>query len=159
MPVKGLSEGKLFGEAEAREKFGVPPKLIPDYKGLAGDQSDNYPGVAGIGPKTAIKLIAQYGSIEKIIESGELGDKAESALLSKDLATIRTDAPIAVSFDAMKIVTLTTPTSRMKLAEFGFSSLLKRMGGEGWEKKPEKTEKDSAAKHKKTPSEDQLSLI
>ncbi len=130
MPVKGLSEGKVFDETSATEKFGVPPKKIPDYKGLAGDASDNYPGVAGIGPKTAVKLINQYGSLEKIIKSGELGDKAESALLSKDLATIRTDAPIDVSFDAMKIATLVTPQSRMKLAEFGFKTLLKRMSGE-----------------------------
>ncbi len=127
MPVKGLSEGKVFDETSAKEKFGVTPKLIPDYKGLAGDASDNYPGVAGIGPKTAIKLINQYGSLEKIIASGELGDKAESALLSKNLATIRTDAPIEVSFDKMQVATLVTPQSRMKLAELGFKTLLKRM--------------------------------
>jgi DNA polymerase-1 len=158
MPVKGLSEGKVFDEVSAVEKFGVPPNKIPDYKGLAGDASDNYPGVAGIGPKTAIKLINQYGSIEKIIESGALGDKAKSALLSKNLATIRIDAPIEVSFDKMKVATLITPQSRMKLAEFGFKTLLKRLSGESDVQKLEKPKKVSVDKPKKT-EEEQLTFV
>jgi DNA polymerase-1 len=57
MPIMGLSNAKLFGEKETLERIGVPANLIPDYKALVGDPSDNYPGVAGIGPKTAITLL------------------------------------------------------------------------------------------------------
>ncbi len=179
MPVKGLAEGKVFGEIEAKEKFGVVPTLIPDYKGLAGDQSDNYPGVAGIGPKTAAGLVEKFGSIEGVYreleEKGKrkkekgnehLTDRVieklkkgkESALLSKNLATIRTDAPIDVSFDKMKVATLITPQARMKLAEFGFKSLLKRLSGESDMKKSEKPKKVSAEKPKKH-DEEQLTLV
>lgn len=167
MPVKGLSEGKVFDETSATEKFGVAPKQIPDYKGLAGDTSDNYPGVAGIGPKTAADLIGEYGSIDALYEklsavscqlSAGIREKLlagkESALLSKDLATIRTDAPIDVSFEKMKIATLATPQSRMKLAEFGFKTLLKRMNGESEVKKPEKP-----VKIQKSSDQEQLSLV
>lgn len=166
MPVKGLSEGKLFGEAEAKEKFGVSPKQISDYKGLAGDQSDNYPGVPGIGPKTAALLIEEFGSIEgvyrKIEENGESriknGDKLKAgkanAFLSKDLATIRTDVPIDMSLDAMKISTLATPASRMKLAEFGFASLLKRLN-EGPKNEKETSEKKQQKKEGKLSSAQQ----
>ncbi|MBI5620641.1 hypothetical protein HY949_02610 [Candidatus Gottesmanbacteria bacterium] len=66
MPTKGLSEGKLYGEAEVIERLGVTPKQIPEFKALMGDSSDNYPGVAGIGPKTAVGIIGSFGSIEKM---------------------------------------------------------------------------------------------
>ncbi len=127
MPIKGLSEGKLFGEEEVVEKIGVSPEQIPDFKALAGDASDNYPGVAGIGPKTAVKLLRQYGTVEKVIESGELGEKAKSASLSKQLATILTGIPIEVDFEKTRVSSLDSPRSREALEALGFKSLLKRL--------------------------------
>ncbi|MCX6793565.1 MAG: DNA polymerase I, partial [Candidatus Gottesmanbacteria bacterium] len=72
MPTKGLSQAKLYDEKAVQERMGVAPDKIPDFKALAGDSSDNYPGVPGIGPKTAVKLLAQYKTIEKILNSKEL---------------------------------------------------------------------------------------
>jgi cob(I)alamin adenosyltransferase len=69
MPVKGLSEAKLFGEKEAEERLGVPPTQVVDLKALMGDPSDNYPGVVGIGPKTAITLLKAFGSLERIYKN------------------------------------------------------------------------------------------
>jgi 5'-3' exonuclease len=76
-----------------REKFGVAPECIPDYLALVGDAADGFPGIAGYGAKTAARLINQYGPLEKFpVEI--FNDKREQALLFKDLATLRTDAPL-----------------------------------------------------------------
>ena len=85
---------ELIRDAEGvREKFGVAPEHIPDYLALVGDAADGFPGIAGYGAKTAARLINQYGPLEKFpIEI--FNDKREQALLFKDLATLRTDAPL-----------------------------------------------------------------
>lgn len=127
MPTKGLSEGKLFGEAEVIEKMGVAPKQIPDLKALMGDTSDNYPGVPGIGPKTAVKLLAEYGSVEKLLEAKKINE-AEAARLGLNLATIRTDAPVVIG-ELAPITTLDTPEARAKLEALHFPSLIKRLTG------------------------------
>jgi 5'-3' exonuclease len=80
-------------EAGVREKFGVGPERIPDWLALVGDAADGYPGIAGIGPVTAARLIAAHGPIEDFPPS-VLGDRRALALLFKDLATLRTDAPL-----------------------------------------------------------------
>ncbi len=132
MPTKGLSEGKLFGEQEVIEKMGVTPDQIPDLKALMGDSSDNYPGVAGIGPKTAVDLITRYGNIEKLYKSDGLTEKLlkgkGNAFLSKDLATIRTDVPVEMK-PFVPLKTLDTPQVREKLQELHFPSLVKRLTG------------------------------
>lgn len=128
MPTKGLSQGKLYGEKDVLERIGVTPARIPDYKALAGDSSDNYPGVPGIGPKTTIKLLATYKTIQHVIETLSEKDR-ESARLSYALATIRTDAPIVFDESAARIETLNTESARNKLEELHFSSLLKRLNG------------------------------
>ncbi|MGB8473247.1 MAG: 5'-3' exonuclease H3TH domain-containing protein, partial [Candidatus Acidiferrum sp.] len=74
-----------------REKFGVDPPLIPDLLALVGDAADGYPGIAGIGPRTAGQLLNRYGPIEKF-PSDVLGERRDLALLFKKLATLRTDA-------------------------------------------------------------------
>lgn len=140
MPTKGLSEGKLYGENEVVERMGVKPSLIIDLKALMGDASDNYPGVAGIGPKTALQLLKDYGSVESIyahIDSiGSAGIKAkliaghESAVLGKTLATIRRDAPIVFIPQKAMIHSLDTPALRTALEAFHFSSLFRRLTGE-----------------------------
>ena len=79
--------------AGVREKFGVEPRLIPDFLALVGDAADGYPGIAGIGAVTAARLLNQHGAIEAF-PANVLGDKRADALLFKKLATLRTDAPL-----------------------------------------------------------------
>jgi 5'-3' exonuclease len=79
--------------AAIRQKFGVPPELIPDYLALVGDAADGYPGIPGVGKTTAARLVNTYGPIEKFPES-TLGSNRDLALLFKNLATLRTDAPL-----------------------------------------------------------------
>src|SRR5215207_7563415 len=82
---------KIFTAEGVREKFGVDPVLIPDFLGLVGDAADGYPGIPGIGPKTAALLLNRHGPLESF-PPNELGDNRDLALLFKDLATLRTDA-------------------------------------------------------------------
>ncbi|GAB6157281.1 DNA polymerase I [Desulfotomaculum varum] len=100
---KGITEVELFDEGKVWDKFGVTPGQIVDLKGLQGDPSDNIPGVPGIGEKTAVALLKEYGSVESILANLPhlspryrklLQGKEEQALLSKKLATIMRDAPI-----------------------------------------------------------------
>lgn len=136
MPVGGISNGKLFGEKETIERLGVVPKLIPDYKGLVGDASDNYFGVPGVGPKTAINLLNQFGSFdgiykniskvpEKLKEKLEKGK--EGAELSYKLATIIRDVPVKFDFDAMENWRVDSPDVIKLFDEFGFNTLTRRI--------------------------------
>jgi 5'-3' exonuclease len=84
--------GQIRNAEGVRAKFGVPPQLIPDYLGLVGDAADGFPGIKGIGPKTAARLLERYGPIENFPPEA-LADR-ESALLFKKIATLRTDAPL-----------------------------------------------------------------
>ena len=84
---------RIRNEDAVREKFGVLPVQIPDYLALVGDAADGYPGIPGIGPATAAQLLNRHGSIESFPPT-VLGDKQELALLFKQLATLRTDAPL-----------------------------------------------------------------
>lgn len=103
MPIKGMSETKMYGEKEVEEKYGIRADQVVDYKALVGDASDNYPGVRGIGPKTASGLIQKYGTFENIYTHvGELPEKQKIALtdgveeaeMAKKLAQIVKDAPV-----------------------------------------------------------------
>ena len=139
MPTRGLSEGQIVGVEEVKEKMGVLPEQIADYKGLVGDQADNYPGVPGIGPKTATALLEKFGTIEGVyrklgeIESKTVLDKlalgAESAVLSKKLAKTLTDVP--VSLDLKDCVARDYDKEKVKafFKELGFRSLVGRLGG------------------------------
>jgi DNA polymerase I len=136
MPIMGLTNAKLFGEKETRERMGVPPEQIPDYKALVGDPSDNYPGVAGIGPKTAEKLLEKYGSIDKIyvhldnIEPKirqKLEANKDNAILFHRLATIVCDVPIKIDFDDMKKWKVDSPEVFKLFEEFGFRTLSDRI--------------------------------
>jgi 5'-3' exonuclease len=86
---------------EVQKKFGVPPELIPDYLALIGDAADGYPGIEGIGPKGAASLLHRYGRIEEFPEDA-LGERRASALLFKQLATLKTDAPLFKNVDDLK---------------------------------------------------------
>ena len=87
--------------AGVREKFGVDPRHIPDYLALTGDSADGYPGIAGIGAKTAARLINRYGAIESF-PPDILGADRERALLFKRLATLRSDAPVLRGVDDLE---------------------------------------------------------
>ncbi len=105
---KGITESLLLDEAGVLAEYGFTPAQVPDMKGLMGDTSDNIPGIPGVGEKTALKLITQYGSLDEVLAhagevKGKLGEKLrdnrELALLSRDLGTIRKTAPLDVDFD------------------------------------------------------------
>jgi 5'-3' exonuclease len=102
--------------AGIREKFGVSPQLIPDLLALVGDAADGYPGIPGIGAKTAAQLLNRHGQIEKF-PSNVLGERRDLALLFKNLATLRTDAPL---FDAAE-------TLRWRGATPAFAAWAERM--------------------------------
>ena len=106
---KGITESTLFDAAGVKEYFGVTPEQVTDWKGLMGDASDNIPGIPGVGEKTALKLLNEYGNLENVLAHGDeikgkLGEKvrdnAELARFSKDLATIRPTAPIEFHLNA-----------------------------------------------------------
>jgi 5'-3' exonuclease len=100
-------KGKKIRDAEGvREKFGVEPILIPDFLALVGDAADGYPGISGIGAVTAARLLNRHGTIEKF-PPALLGERRDLALLFKDLATLRTDAPL---FQAVKELRWRGPT-------------------------------------------------
>ena len=92
---------KIRNEAAVREKFGVAPALIPDFLALVGDAADGYPGIPGIGERTAASLLNRYGAIEQF-PLDVLGEKRELALLFKNLATLRTDAPLFADVDELR---------------------------------------------------------
>jgi len=100
--VQIIRKGMQIRNAEAvRKKFGVPPELIPDLLALVGDAQDGYPGIRGIGPTTAASLLNKHGPIESFPES-VLGAERERALLFKNLATLRTDAPLFADVDEIE---------------------------------------------------------
>lgn len=92
---------QMRDEAGVRAKFGVAPQFIPDYLALVGDTADGYPGISGLGPKTAARLIAKHGPIEKFPPE-VLGNKLDDALLFKTLATLRTDARLFHDVDELR---------------------------------------------------------
>lgn len=169
MPTKGLSEGKLYGEKDVTERMGVPPKLIADLKALMGDASDNYPGVAGIGPKIAIQLLSQFTSVEEIYTHIErvpgktiktkLVSGKESALLGKELATIRTDAPLAFKTETARVTTLDTPEVRQILESLRFPSLLRRLTGQEIPKKQHGRDGKGEKEEKKTQKKEQQQAL
>ncbi len=136
MPIKGLSDAKLFGKLETLERMGVGPKLIADYKGLVGDVSDNYKGIPGIGPKTAINLLNEFGSFEGIFQNlAKIPEKTREKLIndkksgemSYHLAKIIKEVPIKIDFENMKNWKLDSDKVLGLFEEYGFRTLTKRV--------------------------------
>ncbi|OGM27065.1 hypothetical protein A3D00_05705 [Candidatus Woesebacteria bacterium RIFCSPHIGHO2_02_FULL_38_9] len=136
MPIVGLASAKLFGKNEVIEKMGVPPEQISDFKALVGDPSDNYPGVAGIGPKTAISLLSKYNNLENIYKNLESFPKAvskkltagkDSAFLSQKLAKIVTDVSFDFNIDKADHWDVDSDRVLSLFSEFGFKTLTDRI--------------------------------
>jgi len=128
-------EQELVDETNAAERLGVPPERVTDYLALVGDSSDNIPGVRGVGPKTAVKLIEQFGALEDILAGvDEVAQKrarealkrhADDARLSKDLVTIRTDVPISLGLDELSAGDPDRERLRDLFIELEFHSLVR----------------------------------
>ena len=135
-PIVGLTKMILFDENKVIEKYGLKPSQFIDYKALVGDQSDNYPGVNGIGPKTAMNLLKKYDNFENLYTHvSELPEKialklstdAEQAALAKKLATVITDAPINLKLKDCRFKDLDMKGLREEFEKQGFKSLLLRV--------------------------------
>jgi len=152
-PQLGLSNVKIYDKSEVEKKLDISPSEIIEYKALAGDPSDNYPGAAGIGPKTAAKLIHQFKYIENIykniseVESDKVKEillrEKENVYLSKRLATILTD--VEISLDLKKLEFKGFSKNLMDfLGEYQMTSLIKRIFNKSADiKKPEESKKTS----------------
>ena len=137
MTKKGLSEIAIYDEKALADEYQLVPDQIRDLKGLMGDASDNIPGVPGIGEKTALKLLHEYHSIEELYEhledfSGKkMGEKLaanhEQALMSKELATIYCDVPIAFSAQEMRYQEPDVEALRELYRELELNNLLKNL--------------------------------
>jgi DNA polymerase-1 len=129
-------KGKTSGIDEVIERFGVGPERVIDILGLAGDSSDNIPGVPGIGEKTATKLIQEYGSLDQLLErvgeiKGKIGEKLrefrEQALLSRRLATIELNVPLVVAAGDLLASEPDTPVLNAFFKKYGFNTLIKEL--------------------------------
>ena len=92
-PVRGEAPARI-GPAEVRERYGVDPEQVPDFIALRGDPSDRIPGARGIGPKKAAELLAQYGSLEAILDEGRFAAEADALRLYREIATLDRSAPL-----------------------------------------------------------------
>ena len=93
-PTRGVSELARIGPAEVRERYGVDPAQVPDFIALRGDPSDKIPGARGVGPKTAATLLAEYGTLEAMLEAGRFEAQAEELRLYRRMATLDASAPL-----------------------------------------------------------------
>src|SRR5512133_1142392 len=93
-PTRGVSELARIGPAEVRERYGVAPEQVPDFIALRGDPSDKMPGARGVGPKTAANLLAQYGTLEAMLEDGRFEAQAEELRIYRRMATLDASAPL-----------------------------------------------------------------
>lgn len=142
---KGLSDVAIMTPESVDDLYhGITPALVPDFYGLKGDTSDNIPGVPGIGPKKASALIAQYGSLDEVIAhadevKGKMGENLrahiDDALLSRKVATIRTDAPVELDFDATSFPAFSADEVSAALGTLGITAMQNRflalIGDEG----------------------------
>ena len=147
---KGLQDTVLYDKDALAKRFeGLGPEQMIDFKALRGDPSDNIPGVPGIGEKTALHLLKEFGSLESVyqaLEAGEAEDRIKpnvrkllsnhkkEALLGKELVTINKDIPIDLNIEQLGWRGLGTDEARATLESFGFSSLLKRLDENGTRK-------------------------
>ena len=149
---KGITDIAVYGPAEVLERYGVTVEQVPDYLGLKGDTSDNIPGVPGIGEKTAAKLLQEYGTLERVLESageikGKLGENlrehAGAALASRTVATIACDVPLDIDVASISFGDFDPRAVAEAFGRYRFTSLLERvltLRSSGGSAEPGKTE-------------------
>lgn len=147
--VKGVTELDIYNEQTLLDKYGLKPDQFRDFLGLMGDSSDNIPGIKGVGEKTALKLLHQYGTIEGLQEhqdeiKGKMGEKIragmEDALMSKKVATILRDIPIDVDLEKATYQGCDYETLKSFYEKYDMNSLIKSMTTEAAPKKELKLE-------------------
>lgn len=136
-PGRAMSDVIVYDEAAVRDKYGISPQQLPDFKGLKGDPSDNISGVPGVGEKTAARLIQQFGSVEVLYEHLDevaperlrqtLQENEATARLSKELAIIVTDLPIALGLAECQVGGYDRAQATQLFRELEFSSLLPKL--------------------------------
>lgn len=143
VPGRAREPQKLYARDDVREKYGIDPEQIVDYKALTGDASDNIPGIVGVGPKTAVTLLHNwetldeiYGSLDQVEEKmgarirKMVEDGRDSAYLSRELAQIKRDIEIEETLEQMAFETLATERSKEFLQDLNFRSIVRRLFGE-----------------------------
>lgn len=134
-PIVGVTKMILFDSEKVKEKYGLEPHQFVDYKALVGDSSDNYPGVTGIGPKTAANLLNKFHTLEGIYGNlGEINPKtaeklatdAEQSALAKKLATIEINAPIKLKFEKCLVANMDRRALLSEFENLSFNSLITR---------------------------------
>ena len=172
-PITGITNMLLYDEQKVEEKYGIKQKQIIDYKALVGDASDNYPGVSGVGPKTAVNLLKEYQTLEVIYKNLDLIKQKnpnlaaklkvgeESAEMAKKLATIVTDVPVTLNLTDCSTLNFNIEGLKEEFEKFGFKSLIKRLESNASENKKSATaeiQKKNEAQKKKKEGE-QLGLL
>lgn len=147
-------KNKEIGAAQVVEKFGVPPEKVLEVLSLIGDSSDNVPGVAGIGPKTAAELINQYGDVEGLLAHANeikqpkrretIINSADIARLSKTLITLKDDVPLPLDISDLTVKKIDNETLIPFLQEHGFKAILAKVTGKAGGKREEGREKNTA---------------
>lgn len=154
-PGRGGEQATRLTREEVREKFGVYPERIIDKLALMGDSSDNVPGIAGVGPKTADKLLDQFGSLDEIMEKADqirakglrkkVTEGVESAQLSRKLVTIDTNVPIELDLEALKRRDINYEKTKELFLDLEFNALLKELMPEDADTNDDSNSTDSSA--------------
>ena len=159
-PRRGGEEPELLDRAGVEKKLGVPPEKVTEFLALMGDTSDNVPGVPGVGEKTALELIREFGSLEKVLKSAELvkrknvqkglKEHADLARLSKRLVTIDTNVPFELELSRLKREDFDLPRLKELFKELEFTKLLQEISG---------MEKEEKVNYKVIKSENELKKL
>jgi DNA polymerase-1 len=150
-PLKGITETLTYTEEVVKEKYGLEPHQLIDYKALVGDASDNIKGVNGIGPKSAVEILTKYHTLEEALKHThekpaiKLAGQEAVALQTKRLVTLQCEAPIEASLEDL-FVRSDDEVLREYFDEYGFSSLVKRLLGISEGKAPKKPKPEKKEK-------------
>jgi DNA polymerase-1 len=136
-PGKGIAQTELITPEKVKEKLGVAPDRVIDLKGLMGDSSDNIPGIPGVGPKTALKLLEQFGSLKNVLKNTnkieneslrkKVQDNVESAQVSESLATVDLDVPLTEPFKQIEFKQANWKAAFGLFQKYELMSLIKRL--------------------------------
>ena len=137
VPRRGITDTVSYAPTQVRQRYGLEPAQLIDYKALRGDTSDNIPGVPGVGDKTATQLLQQFSTLENLLEHLDqlpegrvrraLGEHAQQALLGKQLVTIRTDVPVELDLEQARWLRYDADHARQVFDELEFRQLLSRL--------------------------------